>query len=146
MITLYFITHYSITRVILVLISIFGQLLKRHNEFWWRFDSQKSTQNSLKLRLWAPQENVFLIEWCCILFSIISMFKNYKNFFFRLLIDGISSWIFRITSLVPYIAYILAIKIDWAVLEKIWFFDLSMFVHNFWNFFFLVDTWGNFIL
>ena len=35
------------------------------------------------------------------------------------------------TSLVPSIIYILAIKIGWAVFEKIWFFDSSKFVYNF---------------
>ena len=75
------------------------------------------------------------------------MFKTYNISFCRLLIGGISSWIFRITSLVPSMAYILAIKFGWAVLERILFFDFSKFVHNFCkNFFFRVDIWGKFIL
>ena len=45
--------------------------------------------------------------------------------------SGMGSRIFFRTSLVLSITYILAIKIGWAVSEKIWFCDFSKFVYNF---------------
>ena len=45
--------------------------------------------------------------------------------------SGMGSRIFFRTSSVPSITYILAIKIGWAVFEKIWFFHFSTFSYNF---------------
>ena len=45
--------------------------------------------------------------------------------------NGISSWIFFRTFLVPSITYILVIKIGWAFFKKMGFFDFSKFAYNF---------------
>ena len=64
-------------------------------------------------------------------FILKKLFKHFNNFFHPLLMSGMGSRIFLRTFLVPSITYILAIKIGWAVFEKIWFFDFSTFVYNF---------------
>ena len=64
-------------------------------------------------------------------FILKKLFKNFNNFFHTLLISGMGSRIFFRPSLVPSITYILAIKIGWAVFEKIWFFGFSKFFYNF---------------
>ena len=45
--------------------------------------------------------------------------------------SGMGCRVFFRISLVPSITYISAIKIGWAVFEKIWFFDFSKFAYNF---------------
>ena len=63
--------------------------------------------------------------------------QNLKKKIYPLFINGMGSWIFSRTSLVHSITYILVIRIGWAVFEKIIFFDLSKFAHNFCKKFFI---------
>ena len=62
---------------------------------------------------------------------IKQIIQKLKKKFYPLFINGMGSWIFFRTSLVPSITHILVIKIAWAVSDKIRFFDFSKFVHSF---------------
>ena len=70
--------------------------------------------------------------------SLTKNCKKVKIFFLSLLINGIDSWVFCKTSLVPFITYILAIKIGWAVFEKNGFVDFPNFFITFVKIFFLI--------
>ena len=66
--------------------------------------------------------------------EVIHFKKNiskFQNFFYPLLVNKIDFWIFFRTSLVPFITYILVIKIGRAVFENFFFFNFSKFAHNF---------------